>query len=452
MQQDEFIYTAFSVSGDRRTAIFEYQLRHAGEEHAFSESLTFPAPLKNTPEQMRSLRALHLALGVSYYKIFVPPAVTHPYAMDGAEADFWNTVWRHGLGQFLYDNELAADRLAQFTAQDGQEFDGTADSGEVKGALLGIGGGKDSVVAGELLKTLNVPLDGFVMATGEALGQAGDVAKVMGVPLQAVGRQLDTRLSEVGKAPDAYHGHVPISLIFALVGTALAVARGSAYVVVANEASASIPQLKHNGQTINHQWSKSLDAERAIQQYIQHRIDTRITYFSAIRQLTSVGVAKLFARLPRYFEVFTSDNTVFRIDPARRPSGRWSLESPKSLSSYVLLAPWMSDADVARTFTISFLSETSLKPLFLEMTGVEGHPPLDCVGTPEELTLSINMLARDGRYNDTALMQLAHERGIIHEADWGKLLQRLLQLQTDEVLPAELRGSITDYLREHVAA
>ncbi len=452
MQPDEFIYTAFNVSGDRRTVVFEYCLRHTGAEHSFSESLTFPVPLKDTPEQIRSLRSLHLALGISYYKIFVPPVVTHPYAMDDTEAGFWNTVWRHGLGQFLYDNNLTADKLARFTAHDGQQFEGTTADNEATGAFLGLGGGKDSIVAGELLKATGTAIRGFVMATGEALGQAGEVAKVMDIPLQAVERRLDIHLSEVDKAPDAYHGHVPISLIFALVGTALAIATDTAYVMVANEASASIPQLEHEGQTINHQWSKSFEAEQAIQQYIQRLIDPRVTYFSAIRRLTSIGVAKLFANYPQYFEVFTSDNTVFRIDPARRPSGRWSLESPKSLSSYVLLAPWLSDGNVRRIFGIDFLNEVSLAQLFLEMTGTEGHPPLDCVGTPEELILSMNLLARDGRYGDKALMQLARERGIIHEADWDELLQKLLQLQADEALPAKLRDTIANLLQQGLSA
>jgi hypothetical protein len=208
----------------------------------------------------------------------------------------------------------------------------------------------------------------------------------------------------------------------------------------------------HEGRAVNHQWSKSFGFEQQLQAYIRSSIDGRVTYYSAIRQLSSIGVAKLFAKLPQYFEVFTSDNFVFRIDPARRPSGRWSLESPKSLSSYLLLAPWLEDAEVTRMFTIDFMNEASLENLFLELTGIEGEPPLDCVGTVEELTLSLNLLAQAGRYQETILMKLAHERGIIREANWEQTLGELLQLRTDEALPAELKPKITTYLQERLAA
>jgi hypothetical protein len=283
---------------------------------------------------------------------------------------------------------------------------------------------------------LGVRVSGFVMGTGEQLGQAASVAKVMGIDLHVVKRQLDTQVSELGKQPGAYRGHIPISLIFALVGSALAIANGSQYVVVANEASASIPRIEWEGRAVNHQWSKSFSFERDLQRFIREHITGGVTYFSAIRQLTSIGVAKLFAKLPQYFEAFTSDNFVFRIDPARRPSGRWSLESPKSLSSYLLLAPWLSDEEVRRTFTIDFM----------------GEPPLDCVGTVEELVLSVNLLAASGRYADTVLMRIARERGVVRENDWQAELHTLLQLQPDAVLPASMHARITNYLQERVDA
>ena len=77
------------------------------------------------------------------------------------------------------------------------------------------------------------------MATGEQLGQAKAVATTMDVSLHVVERRLDQQLLTLQESPNAYKGHIPISLIFGLVGSVLAAASGATYVVVANEASAN---------------------------------------------------------------------------------------------------------------------------------------------------------------------------------------------------------------------
>jgi len=279
------------------------------------------------------------------------------------------------------------------------------------------------------------------------------VAGAMGVDLLTVERHMDkTTYRTLRDMPGSYGGHIPISLVFGLVGATLAIARGAAYVVVANEASASIPRVQWGERAVNHQWSKSFQAEQQLQAFIQRSVAGRVTYFSAIRQLSSIGVAKVFANFSQYYEVFTSDNFVFRMDPSRRPAGRWGLESPKSLSSYLLLAPWMSDEDVQRTFGIDFLNRPELETLFLELTGVEGEPPLDCVGTVDELVLSVNLLARAGRYEGTRLMQLAYARSVVHDDDWDGKLRAALSLQPDQALPADLAERIQAYLQGRLAA
>lgn len=452
MPEDSFTYTSYDISDDSRTVNFRYRLMHGGETRDLSETIIFPMDVQGAGTG-NALRALHLALGISYYKTFLPGIIVHPYAMDGAEADFWNTVWENGLGEFLYVNKLSRDALARFRAQDGTPLEPVVDSPAAgKGAVLGIGGGKDSAIAGELLKEVGVPVQGFVMATGEQLGQAKAVADAMEVELLVVQRQLDQQLIELQKWPEAFKGHVPISLIFGLVGTVLALSGGLPYVVVANESSASTPRIEYQGNSVNHQWSKSFGFEKMLQEYIADHISSSTRYFSAIRPLTSVAVAKIFARYPQYFEVFTSDNYVFRIDPANRPNGRWSLESPKSLSSFILLSPWLSESDMSRIFGLNFLDEAGLEPLFLALAGLEGEPPLDCVGTVEELALSLRLAVSQGKFTGSALVGIGEQRGLFEDKSTEDELLQLLALQSDRAFPAELAGKIMDALRQKVAS
>jgi hypothetical protein len=441
-ETDIFIYRDFTVQDDLKTVYFNYELMHDDENHSLTETLVFPSELPKTAAIQRALRSLHIALGISYYKIFLPPVITCPYAMDGSEATFWNDVFQNGLSEFLYVNKLSKSKIAKFVAQLGVQFDPPEKTVAGGKAILGIGGGKDSIVAGELLKKLAIDVEGFVMATGEQLGQSQAVADVMGIPLHAVGRTLEPQLMNLQMQPDAYKGHVPISLIFGLVGSVVALSKDASYVVVANESSSSIPTTEWEGNAVNHQWSKSFSFEISLQTYVQTNISSGLTYFSAIRPLTSVGVAKRFSNYPQYFEVFTSDNFVFRIDPDKRPNGRWSLESPKSLSSFILLSPWLSETDMLRTFGQDFLNEATLEPLFKELTGQVSHPPLDCVGTVDELVVSLNITKQYAKFVHSSLMQQAKTAGVIHDGNWDKQLAKLLELQEDAAYPEALNKTI----------
>jgi UDP-N-acetylmuramoylalanine--D-glutamate ligase len=167
-------------------------------------------------------------------------------------------------------------------------------------------------------------------------------------------------------------------------------------------------------------------------------ISEHLTYFSAIRPLSSVAVARLFAQFPQYFNVFTSDNSVFRINPANRPTGRWSLESPKSLSSFILLAPWISEDDLVQSFGLNFLDEPSLEPLFYNLIGLEGSQPLDCVGTVEELKLSLNLIDQQGKFKKSYLMKKARKISSKSQKDYTDDLRAMIEPRAEQAFPEKL--------------
>jgi len=447
-QTETFTYDSYRLSTDKQNVEFTYTLSHQGESFNFTEKLRLPVPCADSYEVEQILRSLHLALGISYYKLFLPGQIIHPYKMDEEEANFWNDVWKNGLGEFLYVNKLPADRLAKFTPQDGKQTEAPTNSNWKEAALLGIGGGKDSIVAGELLKSGNVDVEGFVLATGSNPGQAKAVAETMGVSLSIIERTLDPLLLELNKRTDALNGHVPISLIFALVGSLLAASSGSKYVVVANEASASIPRVFIGDTGVNHQWSKSLEFERLFQNHLSHNVSDELKYFSAVRPLNSVALSKLFSQHPEYLNVFTSDNSVFRIASSAGPVQRWSDDSPKSLSSFILLAPWVEENKLVETFGKNFLDDSSLESLFFSLVGVEGDQPLDCVGTVDELKASLNSCFKQNLFTDSVLMKKAVEKGIVGEAMPNT--DNLLALEDENAMPESLSSVLLPIMEKEL--
>jgi hypothetical protein len=182
------------------------------------------------------------------------------------------------------------------------------------------------------------------------------------------------------------------------------------------------------------------------QKFVHKNISENLNYFSLIRPLTSVAVARLFANYPKYFEIFTSDNSLFKISPQEREHPRWSHDSPKSLSSYILLSPWMSDEDLNRTFGYEFLNDVNLKDLFMGLLGKTETPILDCVGTPSELRLCLSILSKNGRFTDTILMKTAKTEGLIME-NYEEPLKSALSPSEDHAVPAEIYTKLVAFIK-----
>ena len=79
-----------------------------------------------------------------------------------------------------------------------------------------------------------------------------------------------------------------------------------------------------------------------------------------------------------------------------------------------------------------------------------GEPPLDCVGTVEELVLSLQLTASQDKFSTSYLMKLAQNKGIIASRDWQEKLQAMQQLQDEQVFPNELADKLLQTLRSEL--
>jgi hypothetical protein len=108
--------------------------------------------------------------------------------------------------------------------------------------------------------------------------------------------------------------------------------------------------------------------------------------------------------------------------------------------------------DLLRSFGRNFLDEASLEHLFWELTGREGEPPLDCVGTTDELVVSLNVASEQGKFEASCLVRLARAHGVITAGDWQAKLQHMLALQPEQALTQDLMQAVTDELSRELRA
>ena len=390
-----FTFEGYSYSAKTRVAAFRYRIDfRSNKPLRFTERIHFPAGAQKLSKAQRDtiFNPLLLALGLSYYKLYLPKRIAiEAFSLNKAQAEFWNTLYRKGLGELLYVNKLAFERVAKFPFAKSAAAHPVAFEPKDR-SLLGIGGGKDSIVAAELLKEDGRSFTGFIVETQRKDEIARNVAKLAAPKTLVLKRELDRKI--FAEHPGSFNGHIPISAIFAFLGTATAALYGYKEIIVANEHSSNFGNLRYKGEEINHQWSKSVEFEELAQSYIQRFVSPDLLYVSLLRQFYELRIAALFSTRKKYFKYFSSCNRNFKVNKERQEC-LWCGECPKCAFTFLLLSAFLPKKDVVSIFDKNLLADEALLPLFADVLGFGKVKPFDCVGTFDEAQAALCLAARN---------------------------------------------------------
>lgn len=404
MRNDVFRFIDRTWDASTGEARFNYELIHGGETFSFTDKLIFPVAdtTQDIPQALLDsvLDNLFLILGVSYYKLYCPKNIElGSLQLNQEQAVFWNSVYTKGLGEFFYKNQIDFLGLVSFPISEGVQAQAIPCSRRDR-SLVGIGGGKDSIVAGELLKKHGKEFTAFVNNDHPI---RDEVVAMMQIGKISVKHVLDPLLLELNKREDSYNGHVPVSAQIAFTGLLAALLYDYRYVIVGNEQSANYGNTEYLGEDVNHQWSKSYEFETMLQDYVKHYVTESVVYFSLLRPFSELAIAKELTHYPQYFPVFSSCNRNFRINNAG--DRKWCGECPKCAFSFIMLAAFLSKDEVVQLFGKNLLADESLLMTYKELLGVAEIKPFDCVGTPDEVRVAFFLTNKDGAYANDPVMQ-----------------------------------------------
>ncbi|MCW6010697.1 hypothetical protein K1W54_40025 [Micromonospora sp. CPCC 205371] len=372
-------------------ATFPYAL----DDLTFVETVTFPVPPGPPPPAFgRVLELLHLVAGVSYYKVGAPREIVATTPLSEGAAALLDAVYTKGMSEYAYRNDLPHVLSMRVTAPSTPPAPATAVTGR---PLSAVGGGKDSIVTLEALREGGFDPVPFAVNPNWVIQSVFDAS---GLTPLAARRAIDPQLFELNAA-GALNGHIPVTAINSLIAVATAVLHGLGPVVMSNERSASDPNLIWNGHEINHQWSKGVEAEGLLRDALADHAGLADAYFSLLRQLSELHIAKLFARHTRYDAVVTSCNAAFKL---RDPSARWCGHCPKCRFVFLALAPFLPRERLVDIFGADLLADPSQLPGYRELLGLDGHKPFECVGEVEESVVALSLLRDAADWRDAPVV------------------------------------------------
>jgi UDP-N-acetyl-alpha-D-muramoyl-L-alanyl-L-glutamate epimerase len=336
---------------------------------------------------------LGLAEMPSYWKATSSPKiVVEAGALNKTQINWWHNLFMQGMGQFFYENKI------NFTSKN---FLTIASTGQSRGviltrklsnkALIPIGGGKDAVVTYETLQAAKQRIKPFILNPKK---EQLDFLKVVGLSAGAsskvedsaivVQRTIDPKLLELNRK-GYVNGHTPFSAYLAFLTTLCAALFDYKYIALSNEHSSEQGNVQYLNHTINHQYSKSFAFEKAFQTYSKKYLAAHIEYFSFLRPLHELQIAKLFTQYPKHFATFLSCNEAHKTNSGKvKPTGKWCGVCSKCLFVFASLYPFIETKKLTKIFGRNLFEDPSLIPLMEELVGERNFKPFECIGTTKE--------------------------------------------------------------------
>ncbi|MCA9369099.1 hypothetical protein KC721_02270, partial [Candidatus Woesebacteria bacterium] len=253
-------------------------------------------------------------------------------------------------------------------------------------------------------------------------------------PLQSavtVQRTLDSQMRMLN-GEGFLNGHVPISSVIAFISVFAARLHGYTHVAISNERSSNEGNAFFCDREINHQYSKTFHFESAFAQYCQTYLPVQTpVYFSFLRPLFELQIAKIFAKYPEYHPLFRSCNR-------GQKTNKWCGECPKCLFAFSLLVPFLGADKTSEYFGKNLYDDISLYPLAEELLGIGEKKPLECVGTHEETICAFYLGTKEFSAENTPnLLKKVQNEILSKEFNLEARSQKILTSWNDEHLVPE---------------
>ncbi|MDR1951687.1 MAG: hypothetical protein LBP96_05610, partial [Bacteroidales bacterium] len=359
------------------------------ERIKFQPTLAIPArsfcKFDELSDEQINLLAFHIGMIelVSYWKATCSPKVViKPFSLSSAQVEWWKKLYFQGLGEFFYVNEIHTTQSEFMTIECVSDIVLKKQHFNLdEKIIVPIGGGKDSVVTLELLRKSQFEMCPMIINPRGATLNCAKIAGFNREQIIEVNRTIHPRLLELN-AEGFLNGHTPFSAMLAFVSLLTSAVAGMKHIALSNESSANEATVL--GQDVNHQYSKSLEFENDFRDYVKNFISEDFNYFSFLRPLNELTIAKYFSEFPQYHSVFRSCNVGSKDDV-------WCCNCAKCLFAFIILSPFIEPKKMIEIFGIDLLNAKNLNHEFNQLIGIENVKPFECVGTIDEVNIALNL-------------------------------------------------------------
>ena len=402
----EFWYNSYSITEDKEAIYikYEFEIPNLTKFNPNLKILKKEMNFKSIESKQVQNMVFHIGLIelISYWKTTCSPKVLIKCGhLNEEQIGWWKKLYFYGLGELFYTNgiETNIDDFMNIECVKifcDIEYEKIED--ESNGYIIPIGGGKDSVVTLETLK--NTDKENFALIINPKITtlKCAQIAGFENDRIIEIYRNIDKNLIDLNKK-GYINGHTPFSAMLAFVSYFVSYLLSKKYIALSNENSANESNVV--GQKVNHQYSKSFEFECDFGEYAEKYLKAPVKYFSFLRPLNELQIAKIFSKHEKYHNVFKSCNV-----GSKGEEWKWCCNCAKCLFAYIILSPYLYKEKLVNIFGEDLFEKEELLETFIELIGKGANKPFDCVGTYEEVNFAVSKTIENLKINKVNLPKL----------------------------------------------
>ncbi len=374
--------------------------------------------------------------------------------VDQPFVELWSDIFVHVWAQWRFENNLPHDKPPRLVANAKRSHSPHSLPKKSHKSLTFFGGGKDSFVSAHLLQESGLAFD-ILEYSSSIYGNRAEQSDVEelahnSAPLSKINELavyddfLDSPILEYDGEEYKIHtlaaAETPASVFECLP---IVLQAGYEALALGHEKSANYPNLlwdKEDNNPVNHQWGKSLEAQKQIASYIKTQLITDTTYYSTLMPLSDPAIFSIFSTLP--WNLINQAHSCNVTKP-------WCRRCAKCVYVWLFYLAFLDDEKVtSEIFNGEVLFDIEDNHSILRMlVGLESQTPFECVGQPPESRLALALCYKKGFRQPIVQELMKH----INQDELKTTLTAQLSLDADFLKQCELPQKLKSYYQHEIS-
>ena len=214
-----------------------------------------------------------------------------------------------------------------------------------------------------------------------------------------------------------------------------------------HERSADFGNLRWKGEDINHQWGKSVYADRLLNSYIKRHFISNIEYFSILKQIHDPLIFGTMAIL--------ANSESIRRTHSCNIAKPWCKTCAKCAYVFLGYQAFIDDEPLlAQIFdNQNLFNMTENVGHYEMMLGLKEHTPFECIGSVDEAKLCFELCYRKGKAGRAIDIYLNRAR-VTEPTEWRRIIDTYFKVYSEAdqgglTLPPALQATVTPILKEN---